>query len=55
MDAPWGLQQLSSRSRHPVGRDINALDYTYLFDEPAGQGVDIFQWAHPINTYSQWH
>lgn len=39
--APWGLQRISSRA--PVWRDnARALNSTYTYEAPAGEGVDIY-------------
>lgn len=40
-DAPWGLQRISHRE--PVQpKDAFALDYTYIYDDSAGNGVDVY-------------
>lgn len=40
-DAPWGLARVSSRTRLSNQNPIN-LNYTYEYDSPAGNGVDIY-------------
>jgi cerevisin len=38
---PWNLQAISTQE--PVGgNDVNAMTYTYSYNEPAGAGVDIY-------------
>ena len=40
-DAPWGLARLSQNGRL-VNQGSTALTYTYRYDSPAGEGVDIY-------------
>lgn len=40
-DAPWGLQRIS-QLRGVNSTDYRALNYTYVYDSSAGQGVDIY-------------
>ena len=40
-NAPWNLQAISTRV--PVGgTDVNAMNYTYSYNQPIGDGVDIY-------------
>ena len=40
-DAPWGLQRISHRE--PVTpKDDFALMFTYIYDDSAGAGVDVY-------------
>ena len=40
-DAPWGLQRISHRE--PVTpKDDFALTFTYIYDDSAGAGVDVY-------------
>jgi cerevisin len=40
-DAPWGLQRISHREPVEPKNDL-ALSYTYIYDDSAGDGVDVY-------------
>ncbi|KAI0714594.1 peptidase 1 [Earliella scabrosa] len=41
-DGTWGLQRISQDRALPARSDPIALDFTYQFDDTAGQGVDVY-------------
>lgn len=41
-DAPWGLQRISQEGAINRPNEQTALDYTYIYDESGGAGVDIY-------------
>ncbi|EJD51048.1 peptidase 1 [Auricularia subglabra TFB-10046 SS5] len=48
-DAPWGLRRISQLPK-VNSTDYRALNYTYVYDSTAGQGVDIYIIDSGINV-----
>lgn len=40
-NAPWGLSRISQNGA-VSGGDASALDYSYSYDDTAGEGVDVY-------------
>jgi cerevisin len=53
LDATWGLQRISQVAAISRPDDQTALDYTYLYDNTAGSGVDIYIIDSGINIYHE--
>ncbi|QRW12693.1 subtilisin-like protease 8 [Ceratobasidium sp. AG-Ba] len=41
-DAPWGLQRISQSTTLSNISNVTALNYTYIYDSKAGEGIDIY-------------